>query len=382
MTIVAAENQYIKEAILALENGAFDFIKKPYSIPELDIKVEKAIGMKRLTHEAATLRGERNIIYDINNFIGESPQIKKVFEKVKNVAKEDCTLLLKGEVGTGKELVAGAIHYNSRRKNAAFVKVNCAALNELQLESELFGHEQGAFPQATKLRIGRIEQAEGGTIFLDGIDSMSLITQGNVLRCIQDKCFKRLGGNRIINCNVRFILATTKDLASEIERGHFRKDFFHWTQGTTIDIPPLRERHGDIILLTFFFLKKSCAEMQKEIKEIQPMAMKLLTEYTWPGNIRELENTIECAVLHAEGLVIKPEDLKLPCSFNPVKWEQKLITLLPEGIRLEEVEKDLLLQGLRMCDWIKKDAAKILGVSEQVLDYKIRRFGIKHPRWQ
>jgi len=382
MMIVSIEGDRIVEAIQAVNDGAFDFIKKPFSIPELNLKVEKAIGIKRLKYEVDNLRGERNLIYNAKNFIGDSPEIKKVFDMVCKGAEKSCPILIIGEVGTGKQLVAGAIHYSSARKKGGFVKVNCAALTEEQLESELFGIEEGVYIEGQKPRVGRFEQADGGTIFLAGIENMSLITQRKVLAFMQEKTFKRLGGNRTLHSDVRFIFATSKNLISQIERGRFCKDFYHWIHGNTITLPPLRKRRGDILLLTFFFLKKACGEMKQNPKEIQPMAMKLLTEYSWPGNIHELENTIEHAVLHSEGDIIKPEDLRLPCKFQPVKWEQKLITLLPNSIHLEEVEKDLLLQGLKMCDWIKKDAAKILGVSEQVLNYKINRFGITHPRWK
>ena len=382
MMIVSTEGDAVVEAIQAVNDGAFDFIKKPFCIPELNMKVKKAIGIKKLKHEVDNLRGERNLIYNAKNFIGESIEIKKVFKMVEKAAGISCPILLTGEVGTGKELVAGAIHYSSPRKEGGFVKVNCAALTEEQLEIELFGHEGGASIESQNLRIGRFEQADGGTILITGIENMSLLSQGKVLKFIQEKNFQRLGSNRPIHSDVRFIFATSKNLIAQIERGHFRKDFYHWIQGNTIDLPPLRKRRGDIILLTFYFLKKSCGEMKKSLKEIQPMTIKLLTDYSWPGNIHELENTIEHAVLHSEGDTIKPEDLRLPCTFQPVKWEQKLITLLPDGIHLEEVEKDLLLQGLKMCDWIKKDAAEILGVSEQVLNYKIKRFGITHPRWK
>jgi DNA-binding NtrC family response regulator len=382
MMIVSAEGERILEAIQAVNDGAFDFIKKPFSIPELNIKVEKAIGIKRLKHEVDTLRGERNLIYNARNFIGESLEIKKVFKMVDKAAHNSFPVLVRGEVGTGKELVAGAIHYSSERKKGGFIKVNCAALSEEQLETELFGCEGGASEEDQKPRVGRFEQADGGTIFIAGLDSMSLITQRKVLKFMQGKTFTRLGSDSTIFSDVRFIFATSKNMISQIERGHFCKDFYHWIQGNTIDLPPLRKRRDDIILLTFFFLKKACGEMKMNLKEIQPMAIKLLTDYSWPGNIRELENTIEHAILHSAGDTIKPEDLRLPCKFQPVKWEQKLVTLLPNGIRLEEVEKDLLLQGLKMCDWIKKDAAEILGVSEQVLNYKINRFGITHPRWK
>ncbi|MFW6137550.1 MAG: sigma-54-dependent transcriptional regulator, partial [Spirochaetota bacterium] len=329
--IISCEKNSVDNAIKAIRSGAFDLIQKPYSIPELEIKVERAIEHKRLTQEADSLRGERNIIYRTENFIGESPQIQKVFEVVGKVADSNTSVLLTGETGTGKELVAGAIHYNSFRKDRAFVKVNCAALPEQILESELFGHEKGAFTGADKQRIGRFEQADGGTIFLDEIGDMSLATKSKLLRVIQEKEFQRLGSNRTIKVDVRIISATNKDLAHEIEQKRFREDLFYRINVVSIDIPPLRERRGDIILLTYFFLKKFCGEFKKKIKEIHPLAIRYLTEYSWPGNIRELENTIERAVLMADGDVITVDDLRLPRQKPTASWNYKNIRIPPEG---------------------------------------------------
>ena len=314
--------------------------------------------------------------------IGESPEIKKVFEKVRKAANNAFPTLLVGEVGTGKDLLAGAIHYNSTRNKDAFIKVNCAALNEQQLDSELFGHAPEAYEGADRLRIGRIEQADGGTIFIDAIEEMSLTIQGKLLRVLLDKKFERCGGTQSFACNVRFIFATSRDLIAEIEKGHLRKDLHHWIKGNTIPVPPLPKRKGDIILLTYYYLKKACGYFQKKISEIQPMAVKLLSEYSWPGDTLELQNTIEHAVLTAKGDIIKPEDLRLPSNFQPADWDQNVFALLPKGIRLEKMEKDLVLQGLKMCDWVKTEAAEVLGVSEQVLQYKINRFGITHPTWK
>jgi DNA-binding NtrC family response regulator len=380
--IVATEKKAEKEAIQAVEHDAYDFLKKPFSTQELELTMNRALETRSLKQEAESLRGERNLIYKTENFIGESPQIKKVFEIVNKVAASNSTLLLTGETGTGKELIAGAVHYNSLRAHRAFVKVNCAALPEHLLESELFGHEKGAFTGADRQRIGRFEQADGGTIFLDEIADMSLTTQAKVLRVIQEKTFERLGSNKTIKVDVRIIAASNKDLLSEIKEGRFREDLFYRLNVVTIYIPPLRERRGDILLLTYFFLKKFCGDLKKGLKEIHPIAIKYLTDYHWPGNIRELENAVERAVLLSNGDLIKVEDFGLPLQPEPAKVYQSVINIPAGGIKLEDVEKELILQALKMSDWVQKDAAALLGISTRVLNYKIKGFGITHPSWK
>ncbi|MBA7612596.1 Regulatory protein AtoC [subsurface metagenome] len=382
IVIIAVESETTDETIQAMNNGAYDFIQKPFNFPELEIRVNRAINLRSLRQEADSLRGERNIIYKTENFIGESPEIKKVFEILNKVAKSNATVLLTGETGTGKELVAGATHYNSFRAGRAFVRVNCAALPEYLLESELFGHEKGAFTGADKQRIGRFEQADGGSIFLDEVGDMSLTTQAKVLRVIEEKEFERVGSSKTIKVDIRIITATNKDLVKEIEEGNFREDLFYRLNVVNIYIPPLRVRKGDIILLTYFFLKKLCGDLKKRLKELHPLTIKHLTEYPWPGNTRELENTIERAVIMAEGDIIIPEDLGLPIKSEYMKSEQNSIKIPAGGIRLDEVEKELVLQALKVCDWVQKDAASLLGISTRVLNYKIKRFGITHQQWK
>jgi DNA-binding NtrC family response regulator len=382
MVIVTTDTEHTEEALEAIGSGAFDFIQKPIQLPELELKVNRAISTRRLEQEAKSLRGERNIIYNADNFIGESPEIREIFEIVERIAKNDSTVILNGEIGTGKELIAGAIHYNSLRANGAFVKVNCAALDERALESELFGHEEGAFPGADKQRVGRLEQADGGSIFLDEVGVMSMSTQSALLRVLETGEFVRVGGKRPIKVDVRVIASTYLNLLKEIEDGRFREDLFYRLNVVTIHVPPLRERKGDILLLAFFFLKKFCNEMNKSLKELQPRTIKLLTEYSWPGNIRELQNAMERAVLMSEGPLIKPDDLGLPFKMEPVEDIHDYIRVPPGGIRLEDVEKELILQSLKMTDWVQKDAAELLGVSSRVLNYKIKHFQITHPQWK
>jgi DNA-binding NtrC family response regulator len=381
VVIAMSERAKFDDAIRAIREGASDFILKPINLAELEIKVDKGIELKRLNQEGQVLRGERALIYKTKNFIGRSEGIRKVLALVEKVAKSNSSVILIGETGTGKELLAGAIHYSSPRAHNAFVRINCATLPDTLLESELFGSERGAFTGAEKLRIGRFEQGNGGSIFLDEIADVTLPTQAKLLRVLQEREFERLGRNRTIRVDVRIIAATNKDLAKEIEAGRFREDLFYRLNVVTIMIPPLREREEDIEPLATYFLHKFSQALKKKMKKIDPSAMRLLKGYRWPGNIRELENTIERAVLMADADVITPEDLSLP--FKPeVKPSQTAIRIPSGGLKWEEVEKDILIQALSMGGWVQKEAARILGLSTRVLNYKIKQLGITHPTWK
>ena len=381
VVIAMCERAKFDEAIGAIREGASDFILKPINLAELEIKVDKGIELKRLNKEGQALRGERALIYKTRNFIGRSAGIRKVLALVEKVAKSSTSVILIGETGTGKELLAGAIHYNSDRARNAFVRVNCATLPDTLLESELFGHERGSFTGAEKLRIGRFEQGNGGSVFLDEIADVSPSTQAKLLRVLQEHEFERLGSNRTIRVDVRIIAATNKDLVKEIAEGRFREDLYYRLNVVTITIPPLREREGDIEPLAAYFLHKFSRTLKKGMKKIDPAAMRLLKGYRWPGNIRELENTIERAVLMAETDTISPEDLSLP--FKPeVKASDTAIRIPAAGLQWEEVERDLLLQALSMSGWVQKEAARLLGLSTRVLNYKVKHFGITHPTWK
>jgi len=316
------------------------------------------------------LRHRQPYIYNTDHIVTQSPQMKQVLSMVKKICSSDATVLITGETGTGKELIASAIHFNSPRRRRAFVKVNCAALHETLLESELFGHEKGAFTGAYKRRIGRFEQANGGTIFLDEIGDMSLSIQAKVLRVIQEKEFERLGGERTIKVDVRLLAATNKDLRALIEEGKFRQDLYYRINVVHIHIPPLRERREDIMPLAEFFLKRFSTS--KHIK-LSPGAVRLLLNYPWPGNVRELENVIERAVLMAEGDIIDEKDLSIEYDLFP--------SIIRKGIRLKEAERELIIQALERSNWIQKEAARLLGISKRAIHYKIKKYGIKHPRW-
>jgi len=316
------------------------------------------------------LRHRQPYIYNTDHIVTQSPQMKQVLSMVKKICSSDATVLITGETGTGKELIASALHFNSPRRRRAFVKVNCAALHETLLESELFGHEKGAFTGAYKRRIGRFEQANGGTIFLDEIGDMSLSIQAKVLRVIQEKEFERLGGERTIKVDVRLLVATNKDLRALIEEGKFREDLYYRINVVHIHIPPLRERREDIMPLAEFFLKRFSTS--KHIK-LSPGAVRLLLNYPWPGNVRELENVIERAVLMAEGDIIDEKDLSIEYDLFP--------SIIRKGIRLKEAERELIIQALERSNWIQKEAARLLGISKRAIHYKIKKYGIKHPRW-
>ena len=329
-----------------------------------------------------SLRGERKLIYKTNDFIAHSPKIKEVLAKVDKVANGDSTVIITGETGTGKELIAGTIHYNSRRAQKAFVRVNCAALPETLLESELFGHEKGAFTGAEKQRIGRFEQADGGSILLDEIGDVSLQTQVKILRVIQEKEFERVGSNRPIRADVRILSATNRNLESMIGDHAFREDLYYRLNVIKIHVPPLRERREDILPLAGFFLRKFSGDINKDIGDFEPPAVQDLLEYRWPGNIRELENTIDRAVTMADGSRITRDDLGLPAPRRQEQIDVLDIDIPSCGLDLEAVEKMLILKALDKAGWIQKDAAHILHISARALNYKINKYNIAYHSWK
>jgi len=372
----------IHTAVEAMKIGAFDFVQKPFEIEEMELKIEKAIEHRRLKHEIEYLRHTQQDIYEFDRIVGASGALGAVLAIVKKVAKSNTTVLIRGETGTGKELIAGAIHHNSLRAARNFVKVNCAALQENLLESELFGHEKGAFTGADKQRVGRFEQADGGTLFLDEVGDMSANTQAKILRVLQEHEFERLGGTRTLRCDVRVITATNRNLPQMVANGQFREDLYYRLNVVSIEMPPLRERKDDIGALATFFLRRFASELKKRVDGLSPDALKLLMRYNWPGNIRELENSIERAVLLSEGPQVTSTDLRLGelSTSAPSGDGSPVVKIPPTGIALEEIERQALIEALKMSNWVQKDAAELLSISPRVMNYKIKTLQIEYPR--
>ncbi|HZA35885.1 MAG TPA: sigma-54 dependent transcriptional regulator [Vicinamibacterales bacterium] len=372
----------VSTAVEAMKFGAFDYVQKPFEIEEMEVKVDKAIEMRRMRHEIDYLRHEQDDIYNFDRIIGSSGALKRVLAIVQKVARSNTTVLIRGETGTGKELIAGAIHHNSLRATRSFVKVNCAALQENLLESELFGHEKGAFTSADRLRIGRFEQADGGSLFLDEIGDMSQSTQAKILRVLQEHEFERLGGTRTLRVDVRLVTATNRDLASMVAQGTFREDLYYRLNVVSVEMPPLRDRKDDITPLAAFFIRRFSAELKKKIDGVDAEAQKLLMRYNWPGNIRELENTIERAMLMTESHNIGVDDLLLGEMTSPSSSRENatVVKIPPSGIALEEIERSALIEALKMSNWVQKDAAELLSISPRVMNYKIKTLRIEFPR--
>jgi two-component system response regulator HydG len=371
----------VSTAVEAMKHGAFDYVQKPFEIEEMEVKVEKALELKRLRHELDYLRHEQQESYDFERIVGGSPALHKVLGVVRKVAKSNSTVLIRGETGTGKELIAGAIHHNSLRAARNFVKVNCAALQENLLESELFGHEKGAFTGADRQRIGRFEQADGGSLFLDEIGDMSASTQAKILRVLQEHEFERLGGTRTIKVDVRLIAATNRDLPAMVANGQFREDLYYRLNVVSIDMPPLRDRKEDILPLAGWFIRRFGSELKKKIDGLEAEAQKMLMRYNWPGNIRELENAIERAALLAESALIRADDLRLgDFAGAGTREPSSAVKIPPTGIALEEIERQALIEALKMSNWVQKDAAELLSISPRVMNYKIKTLGIDLPR--
>jgi len=368
----------IDTAVKAMKMGAYNYISKPFNISEIKLNVKRALEINDLAEEVKELRHEIQNRFSINNIVGKSEKMKEVYKIIGKVADSNSNVLIHGESGTGKELVAKAIHYNSHRKNAQFVKVNCAALPENLLESEIFGHEKGAFTGAIELKKGKFEYAHKGTIFLDEISEMSSNLQVKLLRIIQEKEFERVGGLESIKVDVRIIAATNRNLKKLVKSNRFRKDMFYRLSVVSIFLPPLRERKEDISLLAEYFLNKYNIEMNKKFNHISLKAMRFLTAYDWPGNVRELENAIERAMVLGRSTILLPENLLLDStSFSRQKVEILYSEDKPLRQILQEVEKKVLTKALNKNGWNRSRTARKLQMSRQALLYKIEEYKIK-----
>ncbi len=375
MVVVITAHGSTATAVEAMKLGAYDYINKPFDIDELKLIVAKALEVENLKAQVQRLENEVNQRYSFKNIIGKSKAIQQIFNLIERVADTGATVLIQGESGTGKELVARALHFSSQRRNGPFVQVNCAALPESLLESELFGHERGAFTGAIAQRQGRFELAGGGTIFLDEIGEISPHVQVRLLRVLQEKAFERVGGQHTVKVDVRVIAATNKDLTREMREGRFREDLFYRLNVIPLHMPPLRERKEDIPLLIEHFLHKY--DSNGRIQSVTPSALKLLVAYLWPGNIRELENTIERLAIVSPGPVIEPRDIPPEFSQAMVVPGQKVNFVLPrEGVDLEQLERDLIVQALELALGNKTRAARLLGLTRHTLLYRMEKYNL------
>jgi DNA-binding NtrC family response regulator len=373
----------IKNSVEAIKLGAFDYLTKPVKLDEILITIQRALEHRDLKRENINLRSQLKKKYQFENIIGDSEPLQKIFETVEKVADTDSTILILGESGTGKELIAKAIHYNSYRREGPFVPVNCAAIPSELLESELFGHEKGAFTNAIRTRIGRFELANGGTLFLDEIGDMSPNLQSKLLRVLQERQFDRVGGIKTIKIDIRVIAATHQNLKKGVEEGKFREDLYYRLNVIPVEIPPLRKRVSDIPLLVHHFIDQFNRSKKREIQGIDAEALKRLMQYHWPGNVRELENVIERVVILSSKGILAVDDL--PEKFQSLEETGHVIsTGIPEeGISLDsavsEFEKTLILQALNKTGWVKNKAAQLLNLNRTTLIEKIKRQNLKRP---
>jgi two-component system response regulator HydG len=369
--IIMTAYSSVESAVEALKNGAYDYLTKPLDFDELKIAISRSMDHTRLKEENRILK-ENLGRFDSGDIIGRSPVMVSLMETVAQVAASEATILITGESGTGKEVIAGAIHSNSPRSRSPFIKLNCAAITETLLESELFGHEKGSFTGAYRRKEGRFRQAHGGSIFLDEVSEMSLAMQAKLLRVLQEKEFTRVGGEEVIRVDVRLIAATNKDLAKEIEAKRFREDLYYRLNVVALRVPPLRERKEDIPLLAQHFLSSFSEKNQKAIKGFTPKAMDRLIRYNWPGNVRELMNAVERGVVLSRADYI--DDTDMP--FFSDAGEAAKGTNIPMDVPLEEMERTTILRTLESAGGNKSEAARRLGITRRTLHQKLKKYGV------
>ncbi|QHI69897.1 sigma-54-dependent transcriptional regulator [Tichowtungia aerotolerans] len=363
----------METAVEAMRHGATDFLTKPVNLKELELVLERVLRSRQAETENRQLREQLDSKFGMENIIGNSPQMQEVFDTVRQVAASRATVLIQGESGTGKELVAKAIHQLSSRNKATFVPVHCAALSSTLLESELFGHEKGAFTGATERRKGRFEMADGGTLFLDEIGEIDSSVQVKILRALEERTFERVGGQETVEVDARLVAATNRDLKQMVADGDFREDLFYRLYVVAITLPPLRERVGDIPLLLKHYLDEFNAENGRDIEGFAPEALDLLTSYNWPGNVRELRNVVEQTVVLSRGKRIGARDL--PVHIREVSSEGPVVSL--GNGTLEDLEKQALMQALKACAGNRTRAAEQLGISRRTLHRKIAEYGFE-----
>ncbi len=378
--IVVTGHASAETAVSAMKEGAFDYITKPVNFDELKIVLNKATEKQHLLSENVYLRKQLQGRFEFSNIIGISPAMKKIFELMSRIVKTDSTVLITGESGTGKELVAKALHYNGSRRHKPFVAVNCGAIPETLLESELFGHVKGAFTGAMRDKAGKFEAAGHGTIFLDEIGTMPQHLQAKLLRVLQEQEVERLGSNTPVKLDVRVISASNLDLGQEVRQGNFREDLYYRLNVIPLHLPPLRERREDILPLVGLFLEKCCRLMSRTNMTINGRALEALEHYTWPGNVRELENMVERLVALTGGDTIMLEDLPTDICGQPHLNGAIRIVLTENGLDMvaavSDIERSLISQALALSNGVKARAAAILGINRTTLVEKIRRMGM------
>lgn len=362
----------IETAIEAMKEGAYEYMIKPFSLDVVELIVKKIVKYQELVAENILLRKRLEEKVHLKNIIGKSPQMKEVLELVANIAETNSTVLIQGASGTGKEVIARAIHLKSLRREMPFIAANCAAIPRELLESELFGHEKGAFTGATYTKKGRFEQADGGTLFLDEVGEMSLSAQVHLLRVLQEKEFRKVGGTELIKVDARIISSSNKDLEQAVKEGRFREDLFYRLNVIAIYLPKLKERKDDIPLLVDHLLTKYGLESGRGKKTMSPEAMALMMKHAWPGNVRELENVIERAVILSKDIVIKPEYLPQIVKKEPQGDHRVFI----QDRSLEEMEKQYIYGVLRENNWNKSKSSRILGIERMTLYHKIKKYNL------
>ena len=373
-----------KIAVEAMKSGAEDYVPKPFDNDEIRVVVARCMERTRLERENQVLLDRIAREVGFEDLVGTGPAMRKVFETIQKVAETDLTVLVRGESGTGKELVAQALHHRSARARRPFVAVNCAAISRELVESELFGHEKGAFTGADARRAGRFEAADGGTIFLDEIGDMAPETQAKVLRVLEERAFERVGGTKPIEVDVRVVAATHRDLESDVKAERFREDLYYRLRVVEVEIPPLRERLEDLPLLVSRFLSQVAERLGREKKPISEVAMARLARHPWPGNVRELRNAVEQAAVMASGNEIEEEDLRLDGSTLPVRSlsPQHAATFTDaKKLAVEQFERDYLLRALRQNGGNISRAAEAIGMVRQSLQQKIRELGLRDEDW-
>ena len=378
----------VEKAVKAMQAGAFSYLAKPFSNDELLVNIKKAIHHHSLVRENTRLRNEIHGKTGYSGMVGKNPKMLQVYEMIEKVAPTPASVLISGESGTGKELIAKAIHANSPRAKEAFITVNCAALSENLLESELFGHEKGSFTGAVAMRKGRFELAHQGTIFLDEVGEIPLALQSKLLRVLQEKTFERVGGSRTFEVDVRIISASNRDLKEEVSLGRFREDLFYRLNVIHISLPALRERLDDMPLLVEFFIEKFAAKLHKPNLHISPEAMRLLMKLPWEGNIRELENTIERAAILCDQETIEADDVQPDSEYveEISSWSKdiNLKELIPETVGLNDVlyavEEKMLVRALEETNFVQARAAEQLGITKSLLQYKMKKYRIRKKR--